>query len=450
MKKSLLKLNLVIVLFFALLTPKALFAQELSTNEKTLYQQGLSEYKQKQYKQSYEIFSKLVQNNYGSLEYNYYLARSAYFIGETNEAIAAYERILIIQPDNNRTKLELGRIYAEKGQTTLAEYYLNQVLLSNAPQSVKDNIRYYLAQMQLSEEQRYSSNSGFIWAGMVYDSNINNSPINDEFFPGDSIIPFKTDKDIGNWTAQQMVFLSNRYQNPKTMGYAIKNDFLVYNKSIPGESDYNLLYLKYKPGIEFKSSENGLWNISAVLDHMKYGPDAYLNTYGISPKYIYMPTLTHYLSIELTGLQKIYQREIDNGRDAKFGEANILFQQTIGPQLSYYLQGLVQFERRDKSTTTNNVDYNAFDARAGINYKLLNGFNLGASLGFKQTDYQTEDSIFDTYRSDTKFYPSITVSKDIFKDIAVAVRVQRINNSSNAEAYDYEKNLFGISITKRF
>ena len=234
------------------------------------------------------------------------------------------------------------------------------------------------------------------------------------------------------------------------MDYAIRNDLLVYNKSIPGHSEYNLLYMKYSPGVELKNSEHGLWHVSAILDHMNYGPDSYLNSYGITPKFIYMPTLTHYLSAQLTGLRKIYQRKIDNGRDSTFGEINVMFQQTIGAQLSYYLQGLGLIERKTESSAANNVDYNAYDLRAGLNYKLLNGLNFGISVGLKKTDYQSKDSLFDAYRDDSKFYPAISVSKDIFKDFAVAARMQRISNKSNAEAYDYEKNLFSLSLTKRF
>ena len=179
-------------------------AEQNNATETELYEQGLAAYQQKDYQKSYDIFFELTQQNFGSIEYNYYLARSAHFIGETNEAIAAFERILIIQPNNNRTKLELGRIYYEQSQPAVAKSYLNEVLVSNAPQAVKDNIRYYLAQMESAEEIRHSNTTGFLWAGMVYDTNINNSPINDEFFPGDSVIPISTDKDIGAWTAQQM------------------------------------------------------------------------------------------------------------------------------------------------------------------------------------------------------------------------------------------------------
>ena len=81
-----------VFLFFAFLVPS--FKAMASVN----FQSALQLYKDKQYEKAYEAFLILADSDYTNVDYNYYLARSAFFVKEYNEAISAYERILIQYP----------------------------------------------------------------------------------------------------------------------------------------------------------------------------------------------------------------------------------------------------------------------------------------------------------------------------------------------------------------
>ncbi|MBD3822611.1 MAG: tetratricopeptide repeat protein, partial [Thiotrichales bacterium] len=234
-----------VVLFFAFLLPS--FKAMAAVN----FQSALQLYKDKQYEKAYEAFLILADSDYTNVDFNYYLARSAFFVKEYNEAISAYERILIQYPNNARSKLELGRLYYEMHRYTEARKYLNEVLKTDAPQAVKNNIRYYLARMdQDGERPALNTVKATLLGSVFYDSNLNYSPESDQMIlPSGSL---KSAADIGAWGSEQMLVLNHRYENPNKQSYAWLNDFVLYNKASPGNSDYNILYGSYSPALSFQ------------------------------------------------------------------------------------------------------------------------------------------------------------------------------------------------------
>lgn len=292
------------------------------------FQSALQLYKDKQYEKAYEAFLILADSDYTNVDFNYYLARSAFFVKEYNEAISAYERILIQYPNNARSKLELGRLYYEMHRYTEARKYLNEVLKTDAPQAVKNNIRYYLARMdQDGERPALNTVKATLLGSVFYDSNLNYSPESDQMIlPSGSL---KSAADIGAWGSEQMLVLNHRYENPNKQSYAWLNDFVLYNKASPGNSDYNILYGSYSPALSFQLDR---WTLDAGLtvDGMNYGKDPYMVSYGISPKATYMPNLTEYFTTQFRFLKRDYQTNSTKPKDSKFAQISTLYQKRVG------------------------------------------------------------------------------------------------------------------------
>ncbi|MPQ77236.1 tetratricopeptide repeat protein [Hydrogenovibrio sp. JE_KL2] len=438
-----------VFLFFAFLLPS--FKAMASVN----FQSALQLYKDKQYEKAYEAFLILADSDYTNVDYNYYLARSAFFVKEYNEAISAYERILIQYPNNARSKLELGRLYYEMHRYTEARKYLNEVLKTDAPQAVKNNIRYYLAGMdQDGERLALNTVRATLLGSVFYDSNLNYSPESDEMIlPSGSL---KSAADIGAWGSEQMLVLNHRYENPNKQSYAWLNDFVLYNKASPGNSDYNILYGSYSPALSFQQDR---WTLDAglTIDGMNYGKDPYMVSYGISPKATYMPNLTEYFTTQFRFLKRDYQTNSTKPKDSKFAQISTLYQKRVGPLFSWYGQAVLERETADAAPTKLlNVDYHQLGLKAGVAYLFPRNFTLSSTFGYQDKLFENADRLTknfgggDVNQHDKRYYGEVTLSKDFARSVTTQLRASRIQNDSNLSVYAYQKNLYTFNVMKRF
>ncbi|WP_024850155.1 surface lipoprotein assembly modifier [Hydrogenovibrio kuenenii] len=419
------------------------------------FKSALQLYKDKQYQASYEAFMALADTDYTNVDYNYYLARSAFFVKHYNEAIAAYERVLIMYPNNARSKLELGRTYYKMHRYTEARKYLNEVLKSSAPQVVKNNIRYYLARMtEDGKKPKRNTVKATLLGSVFYDSNLNYSPESDQMtLPSGTLT---SSADIGAWGSEQMLLVNHRYENPDKYDFAWKNDAVLYNKVSPGNSEYNILYGSYSPALSFQKDR---WTLDAgvSVDGMKYGKDPYMVSYGLTPKAVYIPNMTEYISTQLKLLKRDYQTSSTKAKNSKFVQLTVLYQKRMGPVFSWFGQGTLETELKDKTPTTIvNVDYQLLGLKVGAGYLLPKNISLSGSLGYQSKQFLDNDRLLKYFNApskkehDNRYYAELVLAKELDKNFTAQFRASRVQNDSNISVYKYQKNLYTFNILKRF
>lgn len=430
------------------------YADTATSSQKSItYSQALDLYKHKNYQAAYQAFLQLLSTDYGNVNYNYYLGRSAFFAKHYHESIASYERILISYPHNQRSKLELGRLYYELGDFVQSRRYLTEVLDSNAPETVKNNIRVYLAKMNEIDNKPHNSVKATLLGSVFYDSNLNYSPQSDNFQLPTGTLSFPS--DIGAWGSEQMLMLNHRYDNPKKYGFAFKNDLTLYNRLLPNQTDYNILYGSYTPALSW---HKGGWTTDAALylDDMTYGKNPYLMSYGIAPKVSYMPDLTQFITTQLKFLKKDYQSSVYKDRNAQYTQLSMLYQKRMGALWSWYGQAMYENEQKDKASTTVNVDYQALTARLGLTYQLPKGLSMGLAGEYQQKNYLQEDVWLKSLsgqsqkQTDNKTTLTATMTKEFMKTLSAQLKFALVKNDSSINIYQYQKNTITVNLIKRF
>ena len=97
--------------------------------------------------------------------------------GDLEGAISALERMLLLNPNLPRVRLELGVLYFRLGSYEVARTYLSTALASAAlPPEVRSRAQEYLAEVE--KRQSRSRFSGEVFAGTRYQSNANLGPAN--------------------------------------------------------------------------------------------------------------------------------------------------------------------------------------------------------------------------------------------------------------------------------
>lgn len=96
--------------------------------------------------------------------------------GHPNEAIFAFERVLMVQPDFQAARLELARAYYLIGDLERAETLFRQVLVVNPPADVRARIDLFLARIEQSGRGPVEMTRRSLSLRVGYDDNVNSGP----------------------------------------------------------------------------------------------------------------------------------------------------------------------------------------------------------------------------------------------------------------------------------
>ena len=108
-------------------------------------------------------------------EASFELARAAAEAGDLTSAIAALERLLILNPRLDNIKLELGVLYLETGATELGERLIREALENpEVPPDVRERAEEFLAAAEAANDPLRVA--GSVTVGLLAESNANSAP----------------------------------------------------------------------------------------------------------------------------------------------------------------------------------------------------------------------------------------------------------------------------------
>lgn len=111
----------------------------------------------------------------GDPPFDYLFGMAALGAGAYNEAAFAFERILILNPEHHRARLELGRAYFMNENWHQARIHFQRVLDADPPRNVQRNINQFLSLIEEREDRQTHSFDLFGHYGFGYDSNVNSA-----------------------------------------------------------------------------------------------------------------------------------------------------------------------------------------------------------------------------------------------------------------------------------
>ena len=128
-----------------------------------------------QYPQAYDLAQTLLFEYEGQPEFDFYYGRAALENGFYDEAVFAFERVVINYPKQLRVHLELGRAYFFTKNYPGARSSFDKVLASNPPDNVRSNIQSFLDEINRQERALKSQSSAYVESFIGADSNVNSA-----------------------------------------------------------------------------------------------------------------------------------------------------------------------------------------------------------------------------------------------------------------------------------
>ena len=298
MKKVILLLVLIISLFAKDKTTESYQNNIESSNQFII---AKISYKEKDYNKSYLLFKKLFKIDSSNVQINYYFAKSASKLKKYDEAIAGYERVLIVKDDFVQARAEYAKLLAITGQKKEASSEFKKVLTKKLPNDVRKNIEKIVKNL---DEKNDSLIFGSLSFSYMYDDNINN-------VLEDSKYNFESENDYGFGLFLNM----NHLKNLSNDNIYLKNNILLYKKRIIDNNEYDIGYAAYKPSLIFKDSKNKQsLSIGLGIEKLYSGDDSNFKTFSLSSQY--KKRIDKFLLSSKYIFQKnLYDREVDRDRD---------------------------------------------------------------------------------------------------------------------------------------
>ncbi len=203
-------------------------------------------------KASYDRAFQAMIQDVTNLDKTFAFAELAVQVGDYEGAIAAFERMLLIDPDLPQVKTELGALYMRLGSYEIAESYLNSALNApDVPPAVQARIRTLLAEIA----RRLSPNriSGSLTLGARLQSNADAGPDSPLVEVGGSLATlsnqFTSKRD---WNAYALGQVNDIYDFGTQSGTTLESTATFYGADQEVQKDVNVGFVELTSGPRFK------------------------------------------------------------------------------------------------------------------------------------------------------------------------------------------------------
>lgn len=358
-------------------------------------------------------------------------------------AIAAFRSILIRDPSLVRVRLELALAFFLKEEDGLAQNHFGRVLAGNPPASVVKNINRFMRIIRA--RRRWSGYFGF---SLAPDTNINAA--SDAQFIYIRGLPFRRDDQVVASSAIGVVGWGGyEYQYPLADRWRLRTGFDVNHREYKG-GQFDQTFVQGHVGPRFFVSRNTEMSLLASVSQRWWGGSSFNYDYGarLEVEHVFYPGFR--LSGRATWQDRKYQQNQGLAGPVmvfSLGGSYVLF-----PTMQ--LTGLVGYSQQD--SRWDRWDSQGYWFRVGTNVALPWGFTVGLSGEFRWTDYQAGWAPFiadDTTprRDQTRILGATLLNRGLTVfGFSPQLAFSNQLRTSNAQAFDYKRNLIELRWVRQF
>lgn len=408
-----------------------LLAQEPISGE--LYSSAQKAYTQNDFATAYSLFEQLFEQTPNNAEINFFVGRCALELRHYDEAVAAFDRVLILNPKHTRTHLEMARLYFERKQLELAQSELDLVLNEQLPSDVRDSAMAF--KHTIDENLSRHRFGGALIVGGGYDSNVNNDIGAKQFTIPALNIPISGNAKNGDGYGFSTFVFNHSYDFGDRGGWSLENNFIAYDK-LYSQSSLNNLVLFSLSSAPTWSEDKTTVALPVTFDRVYIDGKGYLANIGAGVK-------SSYLLDPLSQIEGGYSFKRGYYHDETYDvNAHLLFinyRRIIGENL--FALGLHTSYGINKEVESVRTDVQDKEWKYGLDLSKEFTKDFRSSLGYTRTstNYDDVDTIFLTKRQDDKDQYELSFGYTLQKNLSLGASVMYSNNHSNHDPYTYDK-----------
>jgi tetratricopeptide (TPR) repeat protein len=387
--------------------------------------------------------------------------------GKVYDAIKIFENILATDPYLNRARLELAVAYHEASLYEKAVEQF-QIVLDDpeTPDSVRLAIQAYIGQLYSDELEPDGSHhfSQYVKAGLIYNSNINVVPgvstviVNGRQF----FLPGGSDK-ISSFGTDIVLSASHRYRRKKPFNvngartsFEWQSQASLSSNLYTRTSDYNLNIISADTGPAFISPGRWLGAIPFRIDYVNLGQSSLGTALSVNPYISFNLGQYRSILIESTLLTRNYADTANEPQDGNLVMAGAAYTTLLQ---SLYTGIEAGFRLRNRSAEDDQFAYEGFTLYISGYTSVSELSSIYFKANYMVFDYKAPDTIIDSanttlVRKDDQITAGIGYNRDIKDGFlgkwTLNTEIAYTDNSSNIAAYDFDRLLFTLNLSRYF
>jgi len=400
-------------------------------------------------KQSYDYASQYLSEQEGNPEFDYIYGVSAIDAGYASNGVFALERVLLAYPEDHVARLELARGYFILEEYSRARQEFEAVLEVKPPETVKDTTLAYLDQIRLREARYRTTSSGFIELATGTDSNVNSGPDND-----DLLIINLDERSLGQDDTFSELAAAWQITSPVAPGWVINSSLTGAFRFNHDLDEFNTATGTLQLGMArlYKQSryKAGLLYQQFNLDGNDYRTLAGLNlewNYSLSQKSRFI-TILQYATLEYQDIPL---------NDSDLSTLSLGFNHTFSGPLSPMLFTSLNFSNESADSNDpgalDNTERDILGIQLGTALTFTSKLALQISASYQNSEYagaQVFAAFNNAIREDDYTTADINLLWVFRRDWRLDTKFTYLDNSSNIEIYNYDRNIFRLNLNYSF
>lgn len=396
------------------------------------------------FQEAYQLGQQLLAEEAGSPTFDMAFGVAALRSGEYDQALFAFERVLIYNNKIQVARFELARTYFLLDDLAMARHHFSQLLdLDPLPPSAAiERIQWYMAAINAKESGKSVANSDGVMrlhlgVRLGSDSNPSNMTHKD-LFPG-----FTLDDDVDSDTYHELYAGVVRYQQ-QTERWAW---FMGANANLRGYHDSNSDMSSYSLGLQ----AGGLlldknWRLSLPVQINKQVRDDKSEVIVLAVAAEFNQRLNTNLDYTLFGQAALVDYKLDSNRDAKSFTAGVIYSYRLIDKLKIYAGPIFGLE----SASSDVYSRNLYGARTGAGYAINDRQYIDFNFNYMNSEHKIADTTFKKVRSDDQFSMGIKFSQRYLDDWLFDLGLQQFIHDSTLNLYSYNRTQLSAGIRKEW
>lgn len=411
--------------------------------------------------QRYQSALEAMLADIGDPQKSFDFVQAATAVGDLRGAVAALERMLLINPGLANIQLELGVLYLRLGNAGLGQYHINRALQApNVPRVVRERAEALLASSGGQGGRHF-------WRGQVslaghYDSNANAAPSSPE------VLVFGQAWDLSAESLEQsdsFVDLSlgttHTYAFPGGAGHSFETSLLLYGNQYDKFSNLNFFIAGLDTGPAFRIG--GSADAPVVLRPYVAGAydlldgDHYLTSVGGGFELRVQSSVQTFSFLRVDYSNQDFQdtpnKRFVSDRSGGYISANAGITHQFGQAIQ--LSGDIGAEQANADADYQT--YRRYGGGLGIRFFFNYGgvrppWSLGLSGRLRKADYDAADPQISSVvvRDDTRLDGIVSLDVPVSRSMLLSLRGQYTDNDSRVPNYVFDNTGGSLGITWRF
>jgi len=376
-------------------------------------------FEKQEYEKACKLADKLYIDNPYSVQANLYQGKCAYYKGDIDAAMAAYDRAEILDEEDAFVHKNLGDLYVHIGNIEIA----------NSEYDKADRFGKDLVERAL--DSAYSSNNFSVLARFSggYDSNVKYNPERDL---NNSIEP------VSDSFTKEYIRMTHTYDADAFSTFYYKSQLHLYNKNYSefNEEDFTQAQIYSGPG--WTSKDFDFW-IPLSYTYMATDYEEYAAIYSINPQV--RKRFENELLLKVEAEYQYQEYKQWNEGDKDIYSVDMSLSRWFGRNYFRIAYRYLQVDKHQSDSPRLFIDKQSNEIDMNYAFSVSKAIEFGVGYLYNLTLYNDLAEASLDKREDKLQGYSAYVSYNITKSVGVVIRYDKYDNETNDMLFDYEKEL---------